>query len=336
MKGRFTSAIYAPQCANTVGAYGLGRELNPVCPAFVLTSWRCHGLEINQNMALPKLEPIRDEDLPAFCAFLHANLNPAIAADVWADAFRQDWGVNKPNNGFLIRDDAGAIVGGIGAIYAAYPVHGKVEQFCNITSWMVLDAYRTQSMRLAMTLISQPGFHYTDLSPTAVVEQSLKFLKFTPMNEARTLLFNLPAPHQRLTGAGIASNPAHIEQVLDAASAKVYRDHKHFPWLKFVAVGKGNERSLVIYKRATLKSLPSADIIGFTNPEVFLRFLPVLGCHFLLAGMVTTRVETRLLPARPVWPHTELKGYRHRVFRSDSLGEADIQNLYSEYVALDL
>ncbi len=287
-------------------------------------------------MALPRLEPILDDDLPAFCAFLNTHLNPVIQADVWADAFRQKWGANKPNNGFLIRDDAGAIVGGIGAIYAAYPVRGKVEQFCNITSWMVLDAYRTQSMRLAMALISQPGFHYTDLSPTAVVEQSLKFLKFTPMNEARTLLFNLPAPHQRLFGAGVVNDPTRIEQVLDDVSVKVYRDHKHFPWLKFLAVGKGRARSLVVYKRATLKNLPSADIIGFTNPETFLRFLPVLGCHFLLSGMPTTRVETRLLPGEPVWPHTELKGYRHRVFRSDSLGEADIQNLYTENVALDL
>ncbi len=324
--------------AERVRSYGLGGELTPVFPAFVLTSRRPHGLLL--NMALPKLEPIRDEDLPAFCAFLHANLNPSHPADVWADAFRQDWGVDKPNNGFLIREEsgpnAGNIVGGIGAIYGAYPVRGKLEQFCNITSWMVLDAYRTQSMRLAMAVISQPGFHYTDLSPTAVVEQSLKFLKFKPMNAARTVLFNLPAPQQRLIGAGVTADPVRLEAVLDAASLKVYRDHKHFPWLRFLAVGKGKARSLVIYKRATLKNLPSAEIIGFTNPEVFLRYLPVLGCHFLLSGMVTTRVESRLLPGKPAWPHTVLTGYRNRVFRSDTLGEADIQNLYSEYVALDL
>ena len=287
-------------------------------------------------MALPQLEPIRDEDLPEFCAFLHAHLNPSHPADVWADAFRQDWGGEKPNNGFLIRDAAGKLVGGIGAIYAAYPVRGQRLKFCNITSWMVLDAYRTQSMRLAMAVISQPGYVFTDLSPTAVVEQSLKFLKFTPMNEARTVLFNLPAPHQRLLGAGVISDPARIESVLDAASLKVYRDHRHFPWLRFLAVGKGKQRSLVVYKRATLKNLPSAEIIGFTNPDVLLKYLPVLGCHFLLSGMLTTRVETRLLAGKPAWPHTELKGYRNKVFRGEGVTEADVQNLYSEYVALDL
>lgn len=287
-------------------------------------------------MALPQLEPIRDEDLPEFCAFLHAHLNPSHPADVWADAFRQDWGGEKPNNGFLIRDAAGKLVGGIGAIYAAYPVRGQRLKFCNITSWMVLDAYRTQSMRLAMAVINQPGYVFTDLSPTAVVEQSLKFLKFQPMNEARTVLFNLPAPQQRLLGAGVVSDPARLEAVLDAASLQVYRDHRQFPWLRFLAVGKGNARSLVVYKRATLKNLPSAEIVGFTHPDVFLRYLPLLGCHFLLHGLFTTRVENRLLPGRPAWPHTELKGYRNKVFRGDGVSEADVQNLYSEYVALDL
>lgn len=287
-------------------------------------------------MALPKLEPVRDEDLPEFCAFLHEHLSPSHPAEVWADAFRQAWGVDKPNNGFMIRDENGGIAGGIGAIYAAYPVRGKLEKFCNITSWVVLDAYRTQSMRLAMAVVSQPGFHFTDLSPTAVVEQFLKFLKFKPMDERRIALFNLPAPHQRLAGLRVLSDDGAIEAALDDAAAKVYRDHRHFPWLRFVAVGKGFDWSLVVYKRAMLKGLPSAEIIGFTNPGNVLRCLPLLGCHFLLGGMATTRVEVRLLPGLPAWPHKVLAGYRNKVFRSDTLGEADIQNLYTESAALDL
>ncbi len=287
-------------------------------------------------MALPKLEPIQDRDLPEFCAFLHDHLNPSHPPDVWARAFQQSWGVEKPNNGFFIRNDQGHIVGGIGAIYAQYPVRGKLERFCNITSWVVLDEYRTQSMRLAMAVVSQPGYHFTDLSPTAVVEQSLKFLKFKPMDERRTVLFNLPAPHQRLAGIRVVDDPERLDRAVDKESAKFYWDHRHFPWLSFLAVGKRGKWSLVVYKKATLKHLPSAEIVGFTHPRNFLNCLPVLGCHFLLRGMATTRVESRLLPGKPACPHKTLSGYRHKVYRSDTLGESDIQNLYSEYVALDL
>ena len=77
------------------------------------------------------------------------------------------------NHGFAIRNTAGRMVGGIGAIYAERIIRGRPERFCNITSWCVLDEYRSHSMRLAMALVSQPGYHFTDLSPTTIVAGSL-------------------------------------------------------------------------------------------------------------------------------------------------------------------
>ena len=52
-------------------------------------------------MALPALEPIRDDDLPAFCRFLTEHLSAGRSAEQWAQAFRQDWGVAKPNNAVM-------------------------------------------------------------------------------------------------------------------------------------------------------------------------------------------------------------------------------------------
>jgi hypothetical protein len=82
-------------------------------------------------MNQPSLEPIRDPDLTGFCQFLVENLSQQRTAEEWARAFLHDWGVKKPNNGFLLRDD-GQIVGGIGAIYAERLIRGKAEKFCNI------------------------------------------------------------------------------------------------------------------------------------------------------------------------------------------------------------
>ena len=285
-------------------------------------------------MGLPALEPIRDRELPAFCQFLTEQLSSERTPEKWAEAFRQDWGVAKPNNGFLIRDQ-GRIVGGIGAIYAERLIRGRPERFCNITSWCVLEAFRAQSMRLAMAVVSQPGFHFTDLTPTEVVSKTLQFLKFKPMNERQVVWPNVPWPFARFGGVRVVTAPDAIERALSPADAKVFRDHRHLPWLRHVALGPPGAFCHVVWKSNRLKRVPGAMVLAFSDPELFLRYRLPLAGHLLRCGNLYTRVESRLLPRLPK-PSKELTGFRNKVFRSDTLAEADISNLYSEIVALDL
>ncbi|HWZ71931.1 MAG TPA: hypothetical protein VN326_10720 [Casimicrobiaceae bacterium] len=286
-------------------------------------------------MILPTLEPIRDEDLPEFCRFLCENLSRQRSAEEWAKAFAQDWYPDKPNNGFLLRHQ-GRIVGGIGAIYAERPVRGRLERFCNITSWCVLDAFRAQSMRLAMAVAAQPGFHFTDLTPTDVVSKTLQFLKFKPMNERHAIWPNLPWPLVRLGGTRVLGDPAEIGRLLAPDDAKAYRDHCHLPWLRHLAVGLTDAWCYVVWKRTRLKGITGAMIIALSDAELFLRYRLALDSYLLVHyGLLYTRVESRLLPRLPTLG-IELSGYRSKVFKSDTLAAADMSNLYSELVALDL
>jgi hypothetical protein len=286
-------------------------------------------------MSLPTVEPIRDEDLPGFCSFLFENLSRERSPEEWGKAFRQDWCPGKPNNGFLIRHD-GRIVGGIGAIYAERPVRGRIERFCNITSWCVLDAFRVQSMRLAIALTEQPGFHFTDFTPTDVVSKTLQFLKFKPMNERHALWPNVPWPFAGLAGVRVITDPTQIGRVLAPEDAKAYRDHFHLPWLAHAALGSNGAWCYVVWKRTRLKGISGASILALSDAELFLRYRAALGSHLLVHhGLSYTRVESRLLPRLPAL-RVELSGYRNKVFKSDTLTAEDMINLYSELVALDL
>jgi hypothetical protein len=285
-------------------------------------------------MTLPILEQIRDSDLPAFCQFLTEHLSSGRSAEQWAQAFLQNWGVDKPNNGFLIRDQE-RIVGGIGAIYGERIIRGQPEQFCNITSWCVLEPYRAQSMRLAMAVVSQPGFHFTDLTPTEVVSKTLQFLRFKPMNERHAVWPNIPWPFSRFRGVRVIIEPDSIEEVLSAVDAKVFRDHRHLPWLRHAAVGRPGAFCHVVWKPNQLKGVPGALVLAFSDAGLFLRYRLAIGSHLLRHGCFYTRVESRLLPRLPMISR-ELAGFRNKVFRSDTLDEADISNLYSEIVGLDL
>jgi hypothetical protein len=286
-------------------------------------------------MTLPIVEPIRNEDLAGFCTFLSENLSRERSAEEWAKAFTQGWYPGKPNNGFLIRHE-GRIVGGIGAIYAERRVRGRPERFCNITSWCVLDAFRAQSMRLAMALTGQPGFHFTDLTPTEVVSRTLQFLKFKPMNERQAIWPNLPRPFAALAGGRVVTVPDEITRVLGPDDARTYRDHRHLRWLEHLAVGRTDRWCYVVWKRTRTRGVTGARILALSDPETFLRYHGALGSHLLVHhGLLYTRLESRLLPRLP-FLRIELSGYRNKVFKSDTLTAADMSNLYSELVALDL
>jgi hypothetical protein len=281
------------------------------------------------------IAPIRDDDLPEFCRFLFEHLSRDRSPDAWAKAFTQNWCPDKPNNGFLLRHEQ-RIVGGIGAIYAVRQIRGRRERFCNITSWCVLDEFRSQSMRLAMALTSQPGLHYTDLTPTQIVSRTLQFLKFRPMDERQAIWPNLPWPLAALAGTRITTDPRQIAEALSPDDARAYEDHRHLPWLAHAALGTREASCYVVWKRTAWKSIQGARILALSDAELFLRRRFAFGSHLLVRhGLLYTRIEARLLPRLPRWC-MERTGYRHKVFRSDTLAASDMSNLYTELVALDL
>ena len=286
-------------------------------------------------MNLPTIAPILDADLPEFCRFLSVHLSRDRSPDAWAKAFTQNWCPDKPNNGFLLRHER-RIVGGIGAIYAVRRIRGRLERFCNITSWCVLDEFRSQSMRLAMALTGQPGFHFTDLTPTQIVSRTLQFLKFRPMDERQAIWPNLPWPFAALAGTRITTDPRRIAEALSPDDAHAYEDHRHLPWLAHAALGTRQTSCYVVWKRTAWKGVQGARILALSDPELFLCHQIAFGSHLLVRhGLSYTRIEARLLPRLPRWC-IEQTGYRQKVFRSDTLAASDMSNLYTELVALDL
>jgi hypothetical protein len=283
-------------------------------------------------MARPSIEPVTDATLPEFAQFLHLNLMTSRSPAEWEAGLRTQWLPGLANYGFVVRDE-GRIVGGIGAYYAQRQIRGQTERFCNITSWCVLDAYRQQSMRLAMALLGQKGFHFTNFSPTKVVGSSLKFMKFKELDERVAVVLNLPQFWQG--GAKLLTRPADIEDALTGEALRTYKEHVRFPWLRHVVFGQPGRWCHVVYKRRSFKGLPAADILYVGDRAVFDQAFGRLATHFLGQGMVSTHVPMRCVDRAPT-PSKMRSGFNPKLFLSETLGEKDIDCLYSETVALDL
>jgi hypothetical protein len=284
-------------------------------------------------MARPTIEPVTGALLPEFANFLHQHLMPSRSPQDWADGLRTNWCADAPNHGFALID-AGRIVGGIGAFYAERLIEGRSERFCNITSWCVLESHRQQSMRLAMAVVGQNGWHFTDFSPTQVVAGTLQFLKFKPLDDRQVVGLNLP--WWPLGGLHCVSDPDAIDAALAGTPQhRVYRDHRGFAWLRNVLVGQAGRWCHVVYKRRRFKGLPSAHILYASNAALLQQGWRALGVHLLARGVATTHVEYRLLGQEP-WPSAVRSGFNPKLYLSNTLQPGQIDCLYSESVALDL
>jgi hypothetical protein len=282
-------------------------------------------------MARPTIEPVTDANLAEFARFLHVNLLDSRSAAEWECGLRTQWLPSAGNFGFLLRDNS-AVVGGIGAYYAERQVRGRSERFCNITSWCVLDSHRQQSMRLAMALLAQEGYHFTNFSPTQVVSSTLKFLKFKEIDPRVVVFANVPWLHAK---GELLCSPSEIEAALDGEALKIYRDHAKFPWLNHVVIGRPQQWCHVIYKRWTYKRLPAAQLLHVGDRVTFERHARALSGHLLARGMVSTHVEARLVGRVPR-PSAFRSGFIAKLYLSPTLQQEDIDALYSESVALDL
>jgi hypothetical protein len=280
----------------------------------------------------PSVLPIQCSDLPEVARFLHENQNSAIGTEAWIEALQPRWKIEQPNYGYMLVD-SGALVGTLAAIYSDQTIDGRVERFCNLTSWCVLEPYRSHSMRLAMAIVNQKGYHFTNLTPLPIVEKSLAFLKFRPLEDHHDVI--AAAAYAFVPSlARVYTSDAAILRHAPEAIQKVYLDHRGVKQLHHALIGRPAAWLYVAFRDIRVKGLPSALLMHASDPGLCTRYLPAL-CralllrHRMFALRADSRffaVKPRLAVAQPFSPHT--------LFRSDTLSAAQVPNIYSELVTL--
>ena len=272
---------------------------------------------------LTKIEELKDDLLSDFAQFLHVNLQVSRTQDAWITGLRHHWLDNQPNYGFVLRQ-SGQIVGGIGAYYVQRYLNGQLLKFCNITSWCVLDEFRQHSMRLALTLLNQRDFCFTDFSPSKVVGNTLRFLNFKELDERVAVILNIPFGAYR--DMKVIDLPSQIQSELHGNALKIFLDHSVFPWLEHLLIGCPGNWCHVIYKRRRFKKTPSATILYLSDPDVFTRSFPRMAAYFIKNGLFTTHLDYRFLEKIPGLFRVRA-GFNKKLFLSKTLNAGDIDYL---------
>jgi hypothetical protein len=275
--------------------------------------------------------PIQQEHLEEVGQFLHENLNRKISAAAWVSSITHPWSELRPNYGMQLRDGA-KLVGVFLAIYSDQTIDGKPEKVCNPHSWCVLESHRNHGIGLVLALVKQRGYHFTMLTPNPKVAEIFRQLGFKDLGREIAVFPNVPLP-----ASGVQESRADaIPALLSPAVRRDYELHRAIPWLRFLAFGKPQDVCLVAYKVGRWKRLPSARVIHVSDRGAFARHLSLLRNHFLLAhGLVTTSIETRFIESAPRFAH-RLQRTQAKLFRSSTLRDQQITDLYSELASLDI
>lgn len=276
------------------------------------------------------LSPITAADLDDVGEFLHRELDSRLSPSRWAAAMVPSWTVDAPNHGFMVRD-GGAVVGAYLAFYSERSREGRTESFCNLAAWCVLQSHRGDGLRLLRALLAQQGYHFTDFSPTGNVVALNKRLGFVELDTTKVLVPNLPWP-MRSRGVRLLTAPGDIEDVLTGEDLARFRDHREAAAARQVVMVEDDGRTChVIARRITRRRLPIfASVLHVSDPDVFARHQALIYRHLLLRlRAAATLAELRVVGSPPSLGRR--LGHRGpKMFRSDTLEDADIDYLYSE------
>jgi hypothetical protein len=277
---------------------------------------------------VPRLAPIRRDDVAEVAAFLNANLNSRVSAEKWSAMIVPPWLCDAPNHGFLLRADD-ELVGVHLAFYSTRQVQGRAQQFCNLGAWCVLEPHRAQGLRLLRALLAQRGFTFTDLSPSGNVIEVNRRLRFTELDTATALVPNLPWPLVSRR-AQVSDDPALLRRTLTGLDRDIHADHVKSIAVRHLLLQADGEHCYLMVRRDRRHGLPLfATVLYVGNRTLFARHGRVVFRHLLRGGALATLAELRVVGSRPSNSRM-LATPRPKMFLSAGLASEDIDYVYSE------
>jgi len=285
-------------------------------------------------MTTPRVVPIQPADVQRVAVFLQQHLNKRIAPDSWARAVSVPWQVEAPNAGFMLVAD-GSVVGAYLAFYSSRILAGRTERFCNLGAWCVDPRYRLHSLRLLHALLAQPGYHFTDLSPSGNTVPVNVRMKFASLDTTTALTLNIPWPALGKKVV-VTDNPDVIGRALSGSALQIYRDHVGTAAARHLLIQRGADTCYVIFRKDRRKRMRLfASILYVSNPPLLHRLQRRVGWHLLRHhGALATLSELRIVKERPSWSWL-LRRPRTKMFRSEHLQARQVDDLYSELVCLN-
>ena len=231
--------------------------------------------------------------------------------------------------------DGGRAVGFIGLLFSRRFIGQREEKFCNLTSWIVEEKWRTKSLSLLFPIFSLKGYTITVFTASDITRSVLKGFGYRCAVSKRGLIPAFPVGPS-VGGRFSLSFGEDAKDRLDERDLKIYSDHLKFKSLN-VVIESGNSPCYIVLKRSVRKALPFAQVHYVGNPDIFSKYIASAAAgicsRFKVLGLI---VDERCLKGRGLPRSIPLRPTGPILYKSDSLREHNIDTLYSEMFVLEM
>jgi hypothetical protein len=232
----------------------------------------------------------------------------------------------------------GRPVGFLGAILSQRPMLGKVESFCNFSSWIVEEGYRGPSALMLRSVVKELDDHtLVGHTPATITIKLFSLFGFRQFEREQLLLFPWEGGGMRplrALGGSVTRAPDEIEHSLSGVERTIQRDLSGSR-AKGVLLRRGRRQCYVVVRRAEFKRLPVSEILYMGDGDFFWENRMLVHAALLITtGTAIAAVDSRMARGRRLrFVH---RFSRPRIYRParPEITPMEIDGLYSELTML--
>ncbi len=255
----------------------------------------------------------------------------------WKRLFYQNWDTDEGYCGYIMMDQNEA-VGFLGLLFNQRIINGEKYKFCNLTSWIVYEKYRSKSIFMLQPVLKLKSYTITDFTPSKEVYNLLKRAGFKQLESYYRFIFPLPNIIKRFPDISFIEDKKVVNKELDDHNRSIFLDHQ-FRYCHHILIKTSKGKCYIVMTRMVRKKMPflMARVHYISDLEVFNKYFNSfrfwLCSKFKVLAIV---IDERFIEGRRVAFSKKLKLKNKPLFRSSELRRYDIDNLYSELVLFNL
>jgi hypothetical protein len=253
--------------------------------------------------------------------------------------FEYPWAASQPRGWALYAD--GKAVGFIGAVFSARPLLGRVEKFCNPSSWIVLEGHRYASALLLKPILALKDHTVLSLSLSPDAYKVSLALGLRPLESEQLVLPPIPRPAEaiRALRGSFSLAPEEIRAELAGVERTMHEDMGSSPVARRVLLRRGDRQCYLVATLCRKWGVPYADVHYVGNREFFWEHRILAQAALVLAmgiAGLTVAIDRRFLVGRAPPLSQRMKVMRLYRPAHDDITPMMIDGLYSESMGLRL